>query len=111
MVLSQIMLEPTELSVSDSDELNKPVMVKVAGDSAKGGAVTAWVTADGELHTSGSFKSHLRGKAEGGFFSSDSSTRVQVGKPEEGRKVHEIFTGFGQHMMAKVSPPLVAPVE
>ena len=100
------MLEPTELSIPDSDELNKPVMVKVAGNSAKGGAVTAWVTADGELHTMGSFKSHLRGKAEGGFFSSDSTTRVEVGKSDENRRVYEIFTGFGQHMMAKVSPPL-----
>ncbi|CAE7641404.1 Herc4, partial [Symbiodinium microadriaticum] len=103
-----IMLEPTELSVPDEDELNRPVVVKVAGDSAKNGAITTWVTADGELHTMGSYKSHLRGKKEGGFFSSDSSTLVDVGKSDENRKVFEIFTGFGQHMMAKVSPPLIS---
>lgn len=101
------MLEPTELSVPDGDELNKPVVVKVAGDSAKGGAVTVWITADGELHCAGSYKSHLRGKKEGGgFFSSDTGTRIIVGKVEENRKVLEVFTGFGQHMAVRATPPL-----
>jgi alpha-tubulin suppressor-like RCC1 family protein len=106
LICAQIMLEPTELSVPDSDELNKPVVVKVAGDSAKGGAVTVWITADGELHTAGSYKSHLRGKEGGGFFSSDASTRVVVGKEGENRKVLEVFTGFGQHMAVRATHPL-----
>lgn len=108
--MSQIMLEPTELSDPDADELNKPVTVRIAGDSAKGGAVTTWVTEDGELHTAGSFKSNLRGKAETGgfFFSSDNSSLVPVGKEGEKRVVYELFTGFGQHMAARVSPSLVS---
>jgi hypothetical protein len=74
--------------------------VKVIDVGLAGKDCTAYITNTNELWTAGSSSSLVLGRQSGGMFD-DAIQRVISGL--EGRHVLEIFTGFGQHMAARVT--------